>query len=75
MDTQHEIRDFTHHTCTNLMLKLKILFKKLKSGDTLHFYSNREQHDNIQKPFSKPPFSLAADKVDDNKYHIKIMKE
>ena len=41
----------------------------------LHFYSTREQHDNIQKPFSKPPFSLSADIVDENKYYNKIKKD
>ena len=75
MVIQHKIKDFTYLTCTNLMLKLKISLKKLRSGDMLHFYSTREQHDNIQKPFSKPPFSLSADIVDENKYYNKIKKD
>jgi hypothetical protein len=46
-----EIFDFTSLTCTNLMIKLKILLKKLPKGEILNFYSTREQYDNIKKPF------------------------
>ena len=74
MNDKSRINDFTNFTCTNLMLKLKILLKKLRTGDFLHFYSTREQHDNIQKPFSKPPFSLNVDKVENNKYYVRIEK-
>jgi len=69
-----EIPDFTDLTCTNLMLKLKILLKRKKSGEILEFYSNREQYDNIRKPFSKKSYSFNGEKVEDNKYHISILK-
>ncbi|MHA1248635.1 MAG: hypothetical protein ACTSRP_01455 [Candidatus Helarchaeota archaeon] len=69
-----DIRDFTSLTCTNLMIKLKILLKKMKKGDILTFYSNREQYDNIITPFSKKPYQFEGNKVDDNKYLISITK-
>jgi len=70
-----EIPDYTELTCTNLMLKLKINLNKLDKGDVLEFYSNREQFDNIRKPFSKDEYRLTGDQVDDNKYHISILKD
>ncbi|UYP45624.1 hypothetical protein NEF87_001909 [Candidatus Lokiarchaeum ossiferum] len=75
MDKPKEVQDFTHFTCTNLMLKLKILLKKLRSGENLHFFSTREQYANIEKPFSKAPYSFDAQKVEDNTYLIKIFKD
>jgi TusA-related sulfurtransferase len=71
----NKIPDYTELTCTNLMLKLKIKLKKLKEDETLEFYSNREQFDNIRKPFSKDGYILQNHQVDDNKYHISIVKK
>lgn len=70
-----EIPDYTDLTCTNLMLKLKIRLKKIQKGEIIEFYSNREQHDNIRKPFSKKLYSFNGKKVGDNKYHISILKK
>ncbi|MFW9988687.1 MAG: hypothetical protein ACFFC3_08535 [Candidatus Odinarchaeota archaeon] len=70
-----EIPDYTELTCTNLMLKLKILIKKIREGEIIEFYSNREQHDNIKKPFSKKLYSFNGEKVGVNKYHISILKK
>jgi len=69
----NDIPDYTSFTCTNLMIKLKILLKKLPKGEILKFYSTREQHDNIKKPFSKK-MHFNGEKVTNNKYLIKIMK-
>ena len=68
------IPDYSELTCTNLMIKLKILLKKLPKGQDLRFYSNREQFDNIRKPFSKKPYQFSGEKIDDNKYSIAILK-
>ncbi|MFX1312601.1 MAG: hypothetical protein ACFFHD_08325 [Promethearchaeota archaeon] len=70
-----EIPDYTDLTCTNLMLKLKILLKSKESGKILEFYSNREQYDNIKKPFSKKSYWFNGEKIGDNKYHISILKK
>lgn len=69
-----EIHDFTDLTCTNLMIKLKILLKKLISGEKLIFYSTREQYDNIKKPFRKDPYNLQGEQVGDNRYLVNILK-
>jgi len=69
-----EIPNYIDLTCTNLMLKLKINLKKLNKGEFLEFYSNREQFDNIKKPFSKNGYRVEGNQVDDNKYYISILK-
>jgi hypothetical protein len=69
-----KIHDYTELTCTNLMIRLKILLKKLPSGDKLNFYSTREQFDNIKKPFTKYPYSFQGKKIEENKYNISISK-
>ena len=66
--------DFTDLTCTNLMIKLKILLKKLPVGEKLNFFSNREQFDNIKKPFAKAPYKLLGEQVGDNRYLVAILK-
>jgi TusA-related sulfurtransferase len=69
-----ETYDFTDLTCTNLMIKLKILLKKLPVGEQLNFYSNREQYDNIKKPFAKDPYKLQGEQLGDNRYLVAILK-
>ena len=69
-----EIPDYTNLTCTNLMIKLKILLKKLPSGEKIYFYSIREQFDNIKKPFNKDPFHFKGEQMGDNQYLVKILK-
>ena len=69
----NEIPNYTNLTCTNLMIKLKILLKKLPSGDIIRF-SNREQHDNIKKPFNKKPYHFQGEQIEDNQYLVKILK-
>ena len=73
--TEMEIPNYTDLTCTNLMLKLKILLKKLPPGNSLFFFSNREQFDNIKKPFSKKSYTFEGERVEDNKYYIIIKKK
>ena len=74
MVNSNDIPDFSHYTCTNLMIKLKILSKKMKSNEILEFYSTREQLSNIKKPFSKEPFKLEANATENHLFHIKIHK-
>jgi len=69
-----EIPNYIDLTCTNLMLKLKINLKKLNKGESLEFYSNREQFDNIKNPFSKNGYRVEGNQVDHNKYYISILK-
>lgn len=69
-----KIPDYTELTCTNLMIKLKIITKKMIQAEQVEFYSTREQFDNIKKPFSKNHYSLLGNKTEENKYHAIIKK-
>lgn len=69
-----ETYDFTDLTCTNLMIKLKILLKNLPKGEKVNFFTNREQYDNIKKPFAKDPYKFQGEQVGDNRYFITIFK-
>lgn len=68
------IQDFTEMTCTNLMIKLRVMLKKLPQNQTIEVMITREQHDNIHEPFSKKPFQYSAILISDNRYHAKITK-
>ncbi|MFW9928574.1 MAG: hypothetical protein ACFFD1_04210 [Candidatus Thorarchaeota archaeon] len=70
----NEIPDYTNLTCTNLMIKLKILLKKLPSGEKIYFYTNREQFDNIKKLFNKKTYHFQGEQIADNQYLVKILK-
>lgn len=73
--SSEQILDYTDLTCTNLMIKLKIHLKNLSNSYIFQFYANREQVDNIKKPFSKKSYSFEAIKVSNNKFHCKITKQ
>ena len=69
-----EPRDFTELTCTNLMIKLKILLNKLPPGDAVSFYAIREQVDNTCAPFSGQGYTVSWDQEADNRYLVRIGK-
>jgi hypothetical protein len=69
-----EPRDFTELTCTNLMIKLKILLKRLPSGEFVVFFATREQVDNTCLPFSGQGYQVTWDQASDNKYVVQIGK-
>ena len=68
------MNDFTDLTCTNLMIKLKILLNKLTPGDTLTFFATREQVDNTCAPFSSNGYQVALDQEAENRYLVRISK-
>jgi len=73
MDTT-EARDFTDLTCTNLMITLKILLKRLPPGDSFAFLATREQVDNTCSPFSGQGYSVGWEQEDENRYRVRIGK-
>jgi TusA-related sulfurtransferase len=68
------VNDFTELTCTNLMIKLKILLTKLTPGDTLTFFATREQVDNTCAPFSSNGYQVAWNQEGENRYLVRIGK-
>lgn len=65
------IQDFTDLTCTNLMLKLKILIKKLKPGESLEFFTTREGATNVVSTFQKKML-LKTEEQAPNKHKISL---
>jgi hypothetical protein len=68
------IHDFTDLTCTNLMIKLKILLNRLPDGDTVTFYATREQVDNTCSPFAGQGYRVSWNEAAENRYLVKIGK-
>ncbi len=66
-------RDFTNLTCTNLMIKLKVLTKKLPPGEQLEFITTREGHDNVHKAFRKN-FDYTSREEEPNRWWVRILK-
>jgi len=73
MDTA-EPKDFTELTCTNLMIKLKILLNRLPAGDAVAFFATREQVDNTCQPFSGQGYSVHYNQEAENRYRVQIGK-
>ncbi|MCQ8893609.1 MAG: hypothetical protein NQU46_03110 [Methanolinea sp.] len=67
-------KDFTELTCTNLMIKLKILLNKLPPGDAVAFYATREQVDNTCSPFSGQGYQVSWTATAENRYLVRIGK-
>ncbi|NYT21677.1 MAG: hypothetical protein GKC07_07765, partial [Methanomicrobiales archaeon] len=60
--------------CTNLMIKLKILLKRLSDDDAVAFFATREQVDNTCVPFSGQGYSVNYNQEAENRYLVRIGK-
>jgi hypothetical protein len=69
---QHEMKDFTELTCTNLMIKLKILLKRTSPGEAVSFIATREQVDNTCTPFTNHGYAVECEQVGENRYNVQI---
>lgn len=69
-----KVNDFTELTCTNLMVKLKIMLNRLPQGDALAFFATREQVDNTCAPFSTNGYQVAWEQEAENRYMVRIGK-
>ncbi len=69
-----DVQDFSSLTCTNLMIKLKILLKNLKSGQSIQFYSTREQSDTISPLGKNKEYIFEKQMLEPNKFLISFKK-
>lgn len=69
-----EVRDFTDLTCTNLMIRMKILLQSLTAEETLVFYATREQVDTTCSLMSVRGYRITWSKEDQNRYIVSITK-
>lgn len=70
-----EIPDLSNQTCTNLMIRLKILLKKALPGETVACIVRRDQRDTIEEPFSRTGYDVKIEKVDTNRYRVSLKKK
>jgi hypothetical protein len=68
----NDAKDFTELTCTNLMIRLKILLNKVSPGDAVTFYATREQVDNTCSPFSGQGYQVSWTQTAENRYLVRI---
>jgi len=69
-----EIVDFTDLTCTNLMIKLKILLSKQVKGESLKFYATREQVDNTCSQFASQNYCVHWAQAGENQYLVQMKR-
>ncbi|MDP3563659.1 MAG: hypothetical protein Q8R70_04145 [Methanoregula sp.] len=70
-----EIPDFSNLTCTNLMIRLKILLKKAGPGAPVECIVRRDQRDTIDVPFSHSGYDVKIRKMDNNRYRVSLKKK
>ena len=70
-----EIPDFSNLTCTNLMIRLKMLLKKAGSDTSVECIVRRDQRDTIDVPFSHTGYDVKIRRIDANKYRVSLKKK
>ncbi len=70
-----EIPDFSDLTCTNLMIRLKILLKKSGTDAVVECLVRRDQRDTIDVPFSHSGYEVKIRKLDANRYRVSLKKK
>jgi hypothetical protein len=62
-------------TCTNLIIRLKILLKKLPPVEPLEFIVRRDQREAIEEPFARAGYGVTVLKIDKNRFRVKMERE
>lgn len=75
MERENDIPDFSDLTCTNLMIRLKILLKKTPPETPVAFFVRRDQKDTVEVPFSRSGYVVNAVPAGTNRYRIVLRKK
>jgi hypothetical protein len=70
-----EIPDFSNLTCTNLMIRLKMLLKKSGTDTPVECIVRRDQRDTIDVPFSHSGYDVKIRSLDTNRYRVSLKKK
>ena len=70
-----DIPDFSDLTCTNLMIRLKMLLKKTPPGVPVACYVRRGQRDTIEVPFARSGYEVKVQKADAHRYRVSLTKK
>lgn len=68
------IPDFSDLTCTNLMIRLRMLLKKTPVGTPVICFVRRDQKDTVEEPFSRSGYDVRVHKADTNRYRVSLVK-
>jgi hypothetical protein len=71
----HPVPDFSDMTCTNLMIRLKILLKNAPPGTPVECIVRRDQRDTIEVPFSRTGYDVEIHTIDTNHYRVRLLKK
>jgi hypothetical protein len=74
-ENQETVLDLSDLTCTNLMIRLKILLKKTPPGLGIDFIIRRDQKETIEIPFSRTGYDVTVRKIDTNSYQVTMKKK
>lgn len=66
--------DYTSLTCTNLMIKMKVLTQKMETGQSLKFLTTKEGNANLSGAFNKPPYKYEAQQIEPNLFYATIIR-
>jgi hypothetical protein len=69
-----EIPDFSDLTCTNLMIRLKMLLKNTPPDSAVEIIVRRDQRDTIDVPFSRTGYDVKIHKIDTNLFRVRLQK-
>nr|WP_320161857.1 hypothetical protein [uncultured Methanoregula sp.] len=69
------VPDFSDLTCTNLMIRLKMLLKNAAPGSPVECIVRRDQRDTIEVPFTRTGYDVKIRKVDTNLYRVRLQKK
>jgi len=69
------VPDFSDLTCTNLMIRLKMLLKNASPGSPVECIVRRDQRDTIEVPFTRTGYDVKIRKVDTNLYRVRLQKK
>jgi hypothetical protein len=73
-EKQKEIPDFSDLTCTNLMIRLKMLLKNAPPDSAVEIIVRRDQRDTIGIPFSRTGYDVKIRKIDTNLFRVRLQK-
>lgn len=68
------VPDFSDLTCTNLMIKLKMLLKKAPPETAIICYVRRDQRDTIEVPFTRCGYEVSIHRIDTNRYRVSLKR-
>jgi hypothetical protein len=73
-EKQKKIPDFSDLTCTNLMIRLKMLLKNTPPESAVEIIVRRDQRNTIEVPFSRTGYDVKIHKIDTNLFRIRLQK-